>query len=92
MARERVPSESGGWLSWLDRDTVLDVTVNLIPLVILAFFAVLYTLVQPWEFDPAMFVIMHFLTLFPFLLLVILTYSPRKSSRVTSDDSKVADM
>lgn len=85
MAQERVPSESGGWLSWLDRETVLDVTVNLIPLVILAFFAVFYTVVYPWDSDPGMFVLMHFLTLFPFVMLVILTYF---SAKVVSRDQR----
>jgi hypothetical protein len=59
---------------WATLDTLLDVTVNLIPMGILLFFVGLYSVFRPWEWDPAIFVLMHFLTVFPFLLLALLTY------------------
>ncbi|MDG5776609.1 DUF6684 family protein [Haloarculaceae archaeon H-GB2-1] len=71
MANE--PSRSGRW-DWADRDTLLDVTVNLIPMGILVFFVGMFILLQPWGFDLFTAVLAHFLTLFPFLLLGILTY------------------
>lgn len=88
MADEHVRSESGGWPSWLDRETALDLTVNVVPLVILLFFSVLFTAFYPWEPDPARFVIMHFLTLFPFLLLALLTYV---AGKVVSRDERRLD-
>jgi len=59
---------------WATLETLLDVTVNLIPMGILLFFIALYTVFSPWEWDPAVFVLMHFLTVFPFVLLALLTY------------------
>lgn len=74
MADEPVPAESSDQREWATVETLLDVTVNMIPMGILLFFVALYTLVRPWKWDPAMFAIMHFLTLFPLVLLAILTY------------------
>lgn len=74
MADESARAESEGPSLWADRETLLDVTVNVVPMVILLFFVVLYTVIRPWEFDPGLFVLMHFLTVFPFLLLGLLTY------------------
>ncbi|WP_262177239.1 DUF6684 family protein [Haloarcula laminariae] len=74
MADEPVRSDAGTQRDWADMETLLDVMVNLIPMGILLFFVGLYTVFQPWEWDPVMFVLMHFLTLFPFLLLALLTY------------------
>lgn len=74
MAAETNQQEQDGSVLGLDSETVLDVLVNVVPMVILLFFIVLYTLIRPWQFDASTFVIMHFLTVFPFLLLGILTY------------------
>lgn len=74
MADEPVRADSGEQQDWANVETLLDVTVNLIPMGILVFFVVLYTVFRPWEWDPAMFVLMHFLTVFPFVLLALLTY------------------
>jgi len=72
----------------IDRETVLDVTVNAIPMVILLFFVVLFLVINPWGYDPGPLLIEHFLTLFPFLLLGILTYL---SARVIARDEAEAD-
>ncbi|WP_232688208.1 DUF6684 family protein [Halobacterium zhouii] len=58
-----------------DKDTILDLTVNIIPLVILAFFAVVYFVVAPWGMDQILVaVIAHAILLFTFLSLAVLTY------------------
>ncbi|MDS0284620.1 DUF6684 family protein [Haloarcula onubensis] len=74
MADEPVRADAGEQRDWANLDTLLDITVNLIPMGILLFFVVLYTVFRPWGLDPRMFVLMHFLTVFPFLLLALLTY------------------
>ena len=74
MADEPVPTEAGDQQDWANLETLLDVTVNLIPMGILLFFVGLYTVFRPWEWDPGIFVLMHFLTVFPFVLLALLTY------------------
>lgn len=58
----------------LERETVLDITVNVVPLGILLFFTVLHVVVRPWGSDPFPLAVTAFLTLFPLLLLAILTY------------------
>lgn len=74
MADEPVRADAGEQRDWADIETLLDVTVNLIPMGILLFFVALYTVFQPWEWNAGLFVLMHFLTVFPFLLLALLTY------------------
>jgi len=74
MADELVRADDGQQREWATRETLLDVTVNLIPMVILLFFVVFYTAFRPWGWDPTIFVLMHFLTVFPFVLLALLTY------------------
>ena len=61
--------------SVFDKDTMLDLTVNLVPLGILAFFIVGYLVVNPWGYEnPLVAVISHGLMLFTFVSLAILTY------------------
>ena len=74
MADELVRADDDEQREWATRETLLDVTVNLIPMAILLFFVVFYTVFRPWKWDPAIFVLMHFLTVFPFVLLALLTY------------------
>ncbi|RKD88065.1 DUF6684 family protein [Halopiger aswanensis] len=61
-------------LDWLSRDTAVDASINVVPLVILAYFAVLFEAASPWSFDPLPVVLTHTLTLFPLVLLLIATY------------------
>ena len=61
-------------MSELERDTVLDLVVNIIPIGILAFFSLLFLAFNPWGWDPFPIVITHFLTLFPLAVLVVVTY------------------
>lgn len=58
----------------LSRETLLDLTVNVIPLVILGFFTLLFIVVNPWGWDPFVVVLTHFLTVFPLVLLALLSY------------------
>jgi len=71
--------------STIDRDTVLDVLVNVVPIGILAFFVGLYLVFNPWGYDPGVVLLSHFLTIFPLILLSILTYV---SARVIARDEK----
>jgi len=62
-------------LSIFDKETMLDLTVNLVPLGILGFFIVGYLVVNPWgDLDLLTAVVAHALMLFTFLSLVVLTY------------------
>ena len=61
-----------------DRETLLDITVNLIPMGILLFFIVLFFLVNPWPPNLFIFAVAHALTIIPFVGLGILTYIAAK--------------
>ena len=65
-------------LDWADRGTLIDVSVNLVPLLILVGFSVLFVVVRPWNSRPAVYLMMHLLTLLPVLLLAIVTYVSAK--------------
>lgn len=58
----------------LTGETTLDLVVNWIPLAILLFFSALFVVVNPWGWDPFVIGIAHFLTLFPFVVLAVLSY------------------
>ncbi|WP_227356843.1 DUF6684 family protein [Haladaptatus salinisoli] len=60
--------------STFDRETLLDITVNVVPMLILLFFVVLFTVWTPWEGQPLIYAISHFLTIFPLLVLALLTW------------------
>lgn len=69
----------------LERETALDVLVNVVPLAILFVLDLLFWVVNPWGWDPLFVVVAHFLTLFPLTVLAILTYV---SARVIQDDER----
>jgi ABC-type spermidine/putrescine transport system permease subunit II len=71
--------------SHIDRETVLDILVNIIPMVILGFFLVMFLINSPWGYDVGISTVAHLLTLIPFVLLGILTYL---SARVISRDEQ----
>lgn len=58
----------------LTNETWLDLTVNLIPLGILAFMEVMFIVITPWSWDPVMVFFWHFLTVFPLVVLAVVTY------------------
>ncbi|GAA0235443.1 DUF6684 family protein [Haladaptatus pallidirubidus] len=57
-----------------DRETLLDISVNLVPMFILLFFIVLFAVWTPWEGQPLIFAMSHLLTIIPFVLLGLLTW------------------
>lgn len=62
-----------------DRETLLDLTVNVIPLFIILFFLVLFVLVRPFPPDLFSFVIMIGLHVVPLVSLAALTYYSGKA-------------
>jgi len=59
-----------------DRDTMLDLSVNIIPLAILAFFIVLFLVVTPgpFRFDSVLSTVQFAIMITTFVLLAVLTY------------------
>lgn len=57
-----------------DRDTWLDLTVNIIPMGILAFFLAVSVVVQPWGVDSVITAEQLALIVTPFVFLAIVTY------------------
>lgn len=62
-----------------DYETLLNTTVNLVPIGVLLFFVVLFAAVTPWPPNPWLFAIGHVLTLIPMVLLALLTYVAAKA-------------
>jgi hypothetical protein len=58
----------------LHRETLLDVTVNAIPMVIILFFTAYLLLTSPWVSDPFVMVVAIGLHAVPFVLLGLLTW------------------
>lgn len=61
-----------------DKETWLDITVNIIPLGIIGFFVALFVAVSPWGIEGLPSVISFALLIVPFLLLAYLTYIAAK--------------
>lgn len=57
-----------------DRETLLDLTVNVIPLGIILFFVVLFLVVRPWEQNLFLTAVSMALLVVPFVALAVLTY------------------
>jgi len=57
-----------------DRETLLDLSVNIIPVAILLVFSIVFLSASQWEPDLWMELLTQFLTLFPLVLLAALTY------------------
>lgn len=64
-----------------DRDTLLDLSVNVIPLVILAFFTVVFLLYSPgpFAFDSVLSSVQYGIIFTTFVLLAVLTYYAGKA-------------
>ena len=69
-----------------DRDTLLDLLVNVIPLVIIAFFVVAFALFDPFGGDTLGRVIQVVLLVAPFVALAVLTYVSGKA--ISSDEDR----
>lgn len=68
---------------WLDKELLLDITVNIIPLAILLFFILLYTFFNPWGVsisgdDLLPTLVMYGHLLFTAFMLVVITYLAAK--------------
>lgn len=72
-----------------DRETLLDLVVNVIPLVIILFFVVAFAVVQPFGGDRLGEILMYVLLLAPFLALAVLTYV---SGKVIVADERRAEL
>lgn len=68
-----------------DRETLLDLSVNIIPLGIMGFFLVLFAVVSTFEYDPVIVAVQMGLIVFPFIGLAIVTYH---SGRVVTRDQQ----
>jgi hypothetical protein len=62
-----------------DRETILDLVVNIIPLFIILFFIVAFLLYNPFGVEPLASALQFGLLLVPFVLLAILTYISGKA-------------
>lgn len=62
-----------------DRETLLDLLVNFVPLGIIFFFIVAYFVYDPFGFDPMARGVQYVLLLFPFIGLAVLTYLSAKA-------------
>jgi Ca2+/Na+ antiporter len=70
----------------LDRETVLDLSVNIIPLVIIFIFFVLYVLVDPYAWEPFIVAVSLVLLIVPFAILALVTYSAGRA--IEQDERK----
>jgi hypothetical protein len=61
-------------LEWVDRDVLVDVSINAVPVVILTYFVVGLLVWFPWAEDPLVLALTHGLTIVPIVVLVIATY------------------
>lgn len=62
-----------------DRDTLLDLTVNVIPLGIMLFFIVAFAVVNPFGWDNVISTLQFAIVVVTFLLLAVLTYYAGKA-------------
>ncbi len=62
-----------------DRETLLDLVVNAVPLFIMAFFVVAFAVFAPFGFDPLASGLQFALVVAPFVLLLGLTYFSAKA-------------
>ena len=57
-----------------ERETLLDITVNLVPLAVMLFFVTLFIVLNPWGIRSFTFLLSLFLLAVPIALLTLLTY------------------
>ncbi|WP_049915905.1 DUF6684 family protein [Haloferax mucosum] len=62
-----------------DKETLLDLTVNMVPLVIILFFVVAFAIANPFGFESLTSGIQYGLLIAPFVLLAVLTYLSGKA-------------
>ena len=75
-----------------DRETLLDLTVNVIPLGIILFFVALFLVIRPWEQNLFVTAVSMGLLVVPFVGLAVLTYfSGRAIAGAEQTDASPAD-
>jgi hypothetical protein len=74
-----------------DRETLLDLTVNVIPLGILVFFIAAFAVVQPWGFDPLVSGLQFAIVGVMGALLTVLTYYAGKAVSTAENEMEAAD-
>jgi hypothetical protein len=72
-----------------DRETLLDLTVNFIPLFIILFFIVGYVVYNPFQFGSVGRILQYVLLVAPFVLLALLTYLSGKAIATAEKTSPV---
>jgi hypothetical protein len=76
-----------------DRETLLDLTVNIVPLGIILFFVLVFLFVTPWEFDPFVTAISMGLLVVPFVVLALVTFvSGRAVARDEENGSAAGEL
>lgn len=73
--------------SVFDRETLLDLTVNIVPLAIMAFFFVVFTAMNPWGSGLSLERVLQFgIVGFTFAALAVLTYFAAKAIEGTEGE------
>jgi len=75
-----------------EKDTLLDLTVNVIPLGIIFFFIVAFAVVPSFGVDPVFSGMQFALMISMFLLLAVLTYYAGKAIEGAEDENEAAEL
>ncbi|MFB6077405.1 MAG: DUF6684 family protein [Halarchaeum sp.] len=72
--------------SVFDPDVLLDIAVNIVPLLVIVLFTVLFVVFNPWAGESLLGrALQFFLLLFPLLCLAVLTYVAARQIEVLED-------
>lgn len=71
-----------------ERDAILDITVNIIPLSVIVFFALVFAFFPVFGTDPVMIALQFSLLLAPFTFLAIITYYSAKAIENSKTDDE----
>lgn len=74
-----------------DRETLLDLTVNIIPLGILLFFIAAFAVVSPWGVDPLVSSLQFAIVGVTAVLLTILTYYAGKAISTAENEMEATE-
>lgn len=73
----------------INRDTLVDVTVNVVPLAVLLAFVVLFVAYDPWGWDPFPVLLSIGLLVVPFATLAVVTYAAARA--IARDERRSGD-
>jgi len=74
-----------------DRETLLDLTVNIIPLGILLFFIVAFAVFAPWGTDPLISGLQFAIVIVTAILLTVLTYYSGKAISTAENEMEARE-